>query len=93
MRRLVVISVLCMWGMGMAWHYDLTLAVLAAYHAWLGLGVLLVGIGLTSMWSCPRNLPTTDVAWYLALFPSMGGFAAGVGWQCDDGADAHGDAL
>lgn len=90
MQRVVVISVLCMCAFFGIWHYELSLVTLMTNRAWVWVGALVLGSGAASMWLCPRTAPHVDMSWYLALFPGVGLFGAGIGWQCDDSTDVHG---
>ena len=49
MRRIVVITVLCVLGMVAAWHYALTLEMLITQRFWLMAGLVVVGCAITSM--------------------------------------------
>ena len=52
-----------------------------------------VGDAITSMWMCPRTTTTTDMRWYLALFPGMGMFGSGMGYTCDEDHESTGGQL
>ncbi len=93
MRRIVVITVLCVLGMVAAWHYALTLEMLITQRFWLMAGLVVVGCAITSMWMCPRTTTTIDMRWYLALFPGMGMFGSGMGYTCDEDHESTGGQL
>lgn len=93
MRRSVVMTVLCLLGIAAAWQYELTLAILIAYRSWVMAGMVVVGCTIAGMWLCPRNTTTTDMTWYLALFPGMGIFGSGMGYTSDEEPESTGGSV